>query len=59
MANNGSYSFGNDTYFDSIYCINLKDRPDRWSQVKIELEKIGILDRVIRFDAVKNQNPAI
>jgi GR25 family glycosyltransferase involved in LPS biosynthesis len=41
-------------YFDAIYCVNLKHRTDRWELSKKEFEKIGILDRVERFDAVAN-----
>ena len=40
-------------YFDAIYCINLDYRRDRWNEVKIEFEEMGILDRVIRFSAIR------
>ena len=42
-------------YFDRIYCINLKKRPDRWEESLKEFEKLGIADDVIRFDAVDIQ----
>lgn len=45
-------------YFDEIYCVNMKHRTDRWELSKKEFEKIGILDRVQRFDAVADsENP--
>ena len=42
-------------YFDRIYCINLKKRPDRWEESLKEFEKLGIADDVIKFDAVDIQ----
>jgi GR25 family glycosyltransferase involved in LPS biosynthesis len=39
-------------FFDKIYCINLDDRKDRWSQFQTEVESIGIRD-VERFSAIK------
>lgn len=45
-------------YFEEIYCINLERRKDRWNLCQEEFEKIGILDKVKRFDAVDNKkNP--
>jgi GR25 family glycosyltransferase involved in LPS biosynthesis len=45
-------------YFDEIYCINLERRKDRWEQCKSEFDKIGISDRVIKFNAFDNkENP--
>ena len=45
-------------FFDEIYCINLERRTDRWNQCKSEFDKIGIADRVIKFDAFDNkENP--
>ena len=41
-------------YFDKIVCICGQHEPERWIQVQIELEKIGVLDRVERFDEVIN-----
>lgn len=41
-------------FFDEIYCINLDERVDRWEHAKLEFEKIGILDKVKRFSAIKN-----
>lgn len=40
-------------YFDAIYCINLKERTDRWERCHVEFEKFGISDRVIQFSAIK------
>lgn len=37
-------------YFDNIYCVNLDRRPDRWEQVKSEIDKHGLI--VERFSAV-------
>lgn len=39
--------------FDAIFCINLKRRKDRWEQSLKEFEKLGIKDKVERFDAVE------
>jgi glycosyl transferase family 25 len=41
--------------FDKIYCINLKKRPDRWEKSLKEFEKLGIVDDVIKFDAIDIQ----
>ena len=43
-------------FFDEIYCINLDHRTDRWEHVQKEFEKVGILDRVKRFSAIKEDN---
>lgn len=43
-------------YFDEIYCINLDERTDRWQHAQLEFEKAGILDRVIRFSAIKHED---
>lgn len=40
-------------FFNIIYCINLDNRIDRWEQCQKEFSKLGILDRVIRFSAHK------
>lgn len=37
-------------YFDKIVCINLKRRPDRWSEMEIQFKKHGL--NVLRIDAV-------
>lgn len=39
-------------FFDEIYCINLEHRTDRWELCQREFAKVGISDRVERFDAV-------
>ncbi len=38
--------------FSGIFCINLDSRPEKWSESKIELKKVGILDRTERFSAI-------
>ena len=43
-------------FFDEIYCINLDYRTDRWEYAQKEFEKVGILDRVIRFSAIKEDD---
>jgi GR25 family glycosyltransferase involved in LPS biosynthesis len=43
-------------FFDEIYCINLDERTDRWVKVQKEFQKVGILDRVERFSAVKKDD---
>ena len=42
------------SFFDSIRCINLSDRRDRWIEACSEFESIGISGRVERFEAIKN-----
>lgn len=46
-------------YFDEIYCINLDARTDRWQHAQEEFEKAGILDKVKRFSAVKENDGRI
>lgn len=43
-------------FFEEIYCINLEHRIDRWELVQKEFEKVGILDRVKRFSAIKEND---
>ncbi len=43
-------------FFDEIYCINLDHRTDRWEHAQKEFEKVGILDRVKRFSAIKEDD---
>lgn len=38
-------------YFDKVYCINLKRRPDRWEKVQAEFAKFGF-DEVDRYEAI-------
>lgn len=38
------------TYFDKIVCINLKRRPDRWSEMEVQFKKHNL--DVIRIEAV-------
>ena len=38
-------------FFDKIYVINLKDRPDRWKKVDVQFKKRDIdVDRFIAID---------
>ena len=37
---------------DHVYYINLKHRPDRDVQIRKEIQKMGLLDRTTRIDAV-------
>lgn len=43
-------------FFQEIYCINLDHRTDRWEHACSEFVKLGIIDRVIRFSAVKEED---
>lgn len=43
-------------YFEKIICICGQHEPERWEQVQKEFERIGILDRVERFDEVIDSN---
>ena len=40
--------------FGQIFCINLKRRTERWEAVSKEFEKLGIADRVIKFEGIDN-----
>ena len=40
-------------FFDRIYCINLKERTDKWQQCLEEFSRLNIQDKVIKFDAIK------
>lgn len=42
------------TYFDKIYCTNMSYRPDRWQQVLVEFDKLGIKGKVIRFEGIES-----
>lgn len=46
-------------YFDEIYCINLDDRTDRWQHCQEEFKKVGILDKVQRFSAIRDNDGRI
>ena len=41
-------------FFDSIYCINLDKRPDRWDKVMEEFRKMNIEKKIIRFPAIEH-----
>jgi len=43
-------------FFEEIYCINLDHRTDRWQLAQEEFKKLGILDRVQRFSAIKHDD---
>jgi len=43
-------------YFEKIICICGRHEPERWIKVQKEFERIGILDRVERFDEVIDSN---
>ncbi len=46
-------------FFEEIFCINLDHRTDRWKNAQKEFEKVGILDRVKRFSAIKENDGRI
>ena len=46
-------------FFEEIYVINLDTRTDRWEHAQKEFEKVGILDRVKRYSAIKHQDGRI
>jgi hypothetical protein len=48
-AGDGSDPF---RFFDSIYCINLDTRPDRWAEACREFQALGIAHRVERVPAI-------
>ena len=39
-------------YFDKIYCVCAKHETERWKHAVTQFEKVGILDRVEKFDEV-------
>lgn len=46
-------------FFEAIYCINLKKQPQKWEDSQKEFEKVGILDRVQRFEAYETNPGAV
>jgi len=46
-------------FFDKMFCINLDERIDRWEICKKEFDKVGILDKVERFSAIKDDDGRI
>ena len=46
-------------FFDEIYCINLDERTDRWQHAQQEFMKAGILDKVKRFSAIRDEDGRI
>lgn len=45
--------------FDGIFCINLDNRQDKWQQCVDQFTRLGILDKVTRFSAIKNSDGAV
>jgi len=43
-------------FFEEIYCINLDHRTDRWDRVQKEFDNVGVLPRVQRFSAIKEND---
>jgi GR25 family glycosyltransferase involved in LPS biosynthesis len=41
-------------FFEFIVCINLERRPERWEESLMEFDKLGITDKVIRFNAIES-----
>lgn len=46
------------SYFDKIYCINLKSRPDRWENCQKQFSHFG-LSNIQRFEAIKCNHPKL
>jgi len=46
-------------FFKEIWCINLDHRTDRWEHAQQEFEKVGILNRVQRFSAIRHNEGII
>ena len=44
-------------FFDTICCINLDRRPERWAAAQREFAALGIADRVQRVAAMTHDNP--
>ncbi len=44
-------------FFDAIFCINLASRADRWRSVSARFERLGIAQRVRRYEAIAMPNP--
>ena len=42
-------------FFDAIYCINLAQETGRWHEVSARFARLGIADRVRRFEAIRTQ----
>lgn len=43
-------------YFERIFCINLDSRTDRWNSVQEEFKKLGIFDKIVRYQAIKDED---
>jgi len=43
-------------FFDEIWCINLDHRKDRWTKAQMEFDSVGLLQRVNRFSAIKEED---
>jgi GR25 family glycosyltransferase involved in LPS biosynthesis len=46
-----------ENFFELSFCINLKERTDRWEECQEEFEKIHFYPE--RFEAIKDKNPVI
>ncbi len=42
-------------FFDAIYCLNLAEESARWKEVCARFDRLGILHRVRRFEALRTQ----
>lgn len=47
------------SYFDKIYCINLEERKDRWTNCQKQFIDLDICRKVERFNAVKFKDSAL
>jgi hypothetical protein len=43
-------------FFDKILCVNLADRTDRWEECLPEFDKVGIRNKVEKFEAYRYEN---
>lgn len=43
-------------FFDKILCVNLADRTDRWEECLLEFDKVGIRDKVEKFEAYRYES---
>lgn len=46
-------------FVDKIYCINLDSRPDRWEDVQIQFDRLGIAGEVHRVSGIVDDDPRI
>ena len=43
-------------FWDKIFCINLDYRTDRWKECLVEFDKVGLIEKVIRFPAIAHEH---